>query len=577
MSDESRIIEDILSGVRDWENDMGTFFGSWNEWANHYRMKNTLKEKRPDGVSRNMSAETPRAVNVLANKITQMQTMQDPYFELRSDVAGEDLLYKLEKKYRRQLIDSGFKGKLLQGNRGLCLFGTQIWEEPMTSYPLGSSQPWFTVTDFLPLSLLQTAFRSRVSDIECSDFIAPIHEMHENYLRFLTRGEIWDHAAIEDGIKIKNGGGEGASKSSITARRQSAGYGENEKGMQELILFSGRLNDQTLYDCPLIMEMWQKYQKQEDPRNSDLTFGILNRKKIVRMNPTPYGTWHHMYKIGHYIKFELEAFGYGVGALGGELQKDQNRILRRVNDVELFSLYNMHFVGNGAGLKSNNLNVFPWNLIPVQDVSQIKEIRPQIEGIINGLKLLEFTREDFRAVTHATNTLQAVANGGTATEAGLTQSEALGAISMIAEVNSDVIRKHLMTMHINTMDQNPFDDQRIPDLEIEPKTTTDKDYRPEQYNKLLKFLEISTSIRSNMPLDYNPMPLIKYLARASGINPAELREPRPQIDRMLDALRRVNPGGSSTGNELNGEVAGEQAGGGLLSNQPGAAATPGGY
>src|SRR3990167_7857412 len=202
------------------------------------------------------------------------------------------------------------------------------------------------------------------------------------------------------------------------------------------------------------------------------------------------------------------------------LQKDINRILRRVNDVELFSLYNMNFVGAGSGLKSNKLDVFPWNLIPVNDVNQIKEIRPQIEGIINGLKLLEQTREDFRAVTHATSTLQAVLTGATATESSLAQSEALRAISLIAEINADsVIRKHLETMHKNEIDQNPFDSVYVPNVEFIPKVTTDKDYKPEHSKKLLEFLSLSTSIRQTMPMDFNPMPILRYFARSVGINP----------------------------------------------------------
>ena len=560
---EQKIIGFCLEGVQDWENDMSPFFGEWNDWAMAYRMKTKVKEKRPDGVSVNISGETPRAVNALATSITRMQTSQDPYFELRSDQATEDELFYLEKKYQKMLQESEFKRKLLKGNRSMCLFGTQVWEEPYVSFPNGAQNPIFQGTDFIPLSLLQVAFRSGVYDMNHSDFLAPIHHFNSNYLRFIANSPVWKKDVIEEGIKEKETEGNASyAKSSIESRRQEAGYQEGKNINHEVILWHGRLTGDALNN-PLIAEMWQEYGRTDNPADADITIGILNRKRIIRLHPTPYGTWHHMHKIGHYVEFELEPLGYGVGALAYTLQKDINRILRRVNDVELFSLYNMNFVGAGSGLNSNSLQVFPWNLIKVNDVNQIKEIRPQIEGIINGLKLLEQTREDFRAVTHATSTLQAVLTGATATESSLAQSEALRAISLTAEINSDcVIRRHFETMHRNEIDQNPFDEVHVPNVQFIAKVTTDKDFRPEHTKKLLEFLSLSTSIRQNMPLDFNPMPIIKYFARSVGINPRELTEPRPQVDRMIDAMRRIN-GNSQTKNEVGADVASAGADGGL--------------
>lgn len=557
-SDEQSLINDVLEGVQEWENDMsGQIFPLMNEWASSYRMKDTLKDPRPDGVSKNMSAETPRAVNALATSITRMQTAQDPPFELRADNADEDTLFQLEKQFQKELTNMEFKRKLLKGNRGMCLFGTQVWEEPYMSYPAGVTKPWHTGTDFIPLSLLQVAFRSSVYNMDWSDFMAPIHHFNSNYLRFITQGSVWRHDAIEAGIKEKKGGGEsGTIKSFIDARRTQSGYTiQSSRPGHEVILFHGRPSD---YENPLIAEMWDQYQRTDDPKLSDMTIGILDRKRIIRFHPTPYGSWHHLHKVGHYIEFELEALSLGVGALGGLLQKDMNRILRRVNDTELFSLYNMHFVGRGAELKTNNLQVFPWSMIPVAgDVNQIKEIRPQIEGIINGLKLLADTRQEFRGVTHAVDILQAVLSGATATESSLAQPEALRAISLCAEVNADsVIKQHLQTMYINRRDQNPYDGNYIENLEFIPKVTTDKDFRPEHTKAVLEYLALVTSVRNNMPIDFNPAPILKYAARVAGINPQLLREPRPQIEQILSAMQRIN--GNS---QLKNEVAGEMMGG----------------
>lgn len=564
MGDEELIVQDIVEGcIEEWENDMnGEIFPQMNEWAASYRMKNTLKDPRPNGVSKNMSAETPRAVNALATSITRMQTAQDPPFECRADQADEDTLYDIEKAMTKELTSLEFKRKLLKGNRGMCLFGTQVWEEPYVSFPFGMTNPWAVGTDFIPLSLLQVAFRSSVYNMDWSDFIAPIHRFNPNYLRYITQGQIWNHAAVEAGIEAKKGdGASGGSKTFIDSRRIQAGYSSaNDHPGHEVILWHGRFNDKKLYETPMFRQMWEQYGRTDDPMLSDVTYGILDRKWIIRGNPTPYGSWHHGHKIGHYIEFELEALAYGVGALGGALQKDMNRILRRVNDTELFSLYNMHFVGRGAELKNTNLQVFPWSMIPVAgDVNQIKEIRPQIEGIINGLKLLADTRQEFRGVTHAVDILQAVLSGATATESSLAQPEALRAISLCAEVNADaVIKPHLQTMWINRKDQNPYDQAYVQNVEFIPKTTTDRDFRPEHTKAMLELLSLVTSIRNQMPLDFNPMGILKYAARAAGINPRDLREPRPQMDRILDAMRRIN-GNSDLKNEIGGEMAGANA------------------
>ena len=121
------------------------------------------------------------------------------------------------------------------------------------------------------------------------------------------------------------------------------------------------------------------------------------------------------------------------------------------------------------------------------------------------------------------------------------QGEALRGLSLKAEINCDmVIKPHLQVMHKNFIDQNPYDTKVIRDLDFIVKSVTDKDFRPEQSKKLLEFLQFATSIRQAMPLDFNPMPIIKYFARSVGINPRELKEPRPEIDRMLDVLQRTN-------------------------------------
>lgn len=578
MSDKQEFISYCTERVSDWETGMNEFFARWNDWAAAYEMKYTDGDRRPKGISKNVTAETPRAVNTLATSITRMQTANDPPFELRAKGGlspDPEAIFQMEQRILDILTNVNYKGNLLKGNRGMCLFGTQFYEKPLIIKPMGSGSPVFEGTALKPFSLLQGAFDPAVEDIEESDFFARLTRISPYMLKNLAmvNPEVWDQAEIEEEVKQANGGnigGEnGFSRSTIENRRISAGYAEIKTKQIELILFSGRL-PKNLLEKPMFAEMWAKFGRTDDPATVDITIGIANRRRIVRFHPTPYGTWHHLYNIGHYIEFELEPMGYGVGALGGRLQKDMNNIMRYANDVAKFSLFNMFLSGRGSGLKTTSMNVFPWSAIPVDDVNQIKELRPQIEGITNGLKLQEFTREDFRAVTHASSTLQAVLTGATATESSLAQSEAIRAISLTAEVNGDsVLRPYFRTLITNLLDQNPFDTNLIP-VDVEPKLTTDKDFKPEYAKRLLEFLNLATTIRNVMPIDFNPMPILQYFARSVGINPRELSRPRPQVDRLLEVMRRLgngNQAGAEPG--LAGEVAAAGAPDGNVSEQPG--------
>lgn len=557
---ESKIVSFVVETIQNWETGLNQFFGLWNEYAAAYEMKNTDPDPRPGGISRNVSAETPRAVNTLATSITRMQTADDPPFELRSDTVPEDKLFDMERKIQKNLENFQFKRNLLKGNRPMCLFGTQVWEKPYMSMPAGINAV-FEGTAFRPVSLLQMAFNPNAYDMESSEHMSPVLELSESQLLNLANSgsSVWDAALIDQAItEGRDNSTQGLfSKSSRDARRIRAGYAEFKSKKHELIMYNGRVSKDVI-ETPEFQQMWTvKYGRTDDPRLTDITIGILDRKYLVRFHPTPYGTWHHLYDIGHFIEMELESLGYGVGPYGKDIQKDINRILRYTSNVAKFSLFNMFLAGRGSGLKSDKMNIIPWSAMQVDDVSQIKELRPQIEGITAGLKLYEVLRDDFRGVTHATTTLQAAISGATATESSLAQSEALRAISITAEVNSDaVIRPYLRTIIINMIDQNPYDTDLVRDVDIFAKTTTDKDYRPEHAKKLLEFLTTMLSIRSSVPIDFNPQPIIDKLSRAVDINPRLTRQPRPQADRMLDVLKRLQGMGGGAANEAVGEQAG---------------------
>lgn len=554
---EEKLVQYVTERVSDWESGSAEFFKLWNEYSAAYAMKYVDGDPRPMGISKNVSAETPRAVNTLATSVTRMQTSEDPNFELRSDTVPEDQLYPMEKRIQKNLENFQFKRNLTKGNRSLFLFGTQVWEKPYSTIGYGANSV-YEGTAFKPVSLLQMAYDTTTYNMDESDHMSPVVDLTEHQLLNLANGntEIWNMESVEKAIdESRETTDQGLhSKAARDARRNRAGYADVKAKRHELILFNGRVTKEII-ETEEFQMMWAKYNRSDNPMLTDITIGVLDRKYVVRFHPTPYGTWHHWYNVGHNVEIELESLGLGVGHQMKDIQKDMNRILRYCSNVAKFSLFNMFLAGRGAGLKSGQMNVIPWSALQVDDINQIKELRPQIEGINAGLKLYEIMRDDGRGVTHATTTLQAALSGATATESSLAQSEALRAISIIAEVGADsYIRPYLKTLIINMLDQNPYDTDLIRDVDVVVKVTTDKDYRPEHAKKLLEFANLLTSIRNQVPLDLNPAPIYDYLARAVGINPRRLREPRPQADKMMDLLTRLNGLGGGAQDEAVGEA-----------------------
>jgi hypothetical protein len=558
-----RIISYVVSRVEEWESGMPQFFGLWNEWSGHYEMKFQDKDPRPAGISKNVLGEFTRGVNTIADTLTTMQTASDPPFELRAKNGvgsyDEGRIFEMESHVSDILTNVQYVRYLEKGNRGMACFGTQIWEKPLVSFPPGSAERIFEGTALRPLSLLQVAFNPEVYDMDYSDHMTPVMKINKHILRDMANSGdgVWNTDEVEKAIdECEKGSETGYSDSHITQRRTRAGYNEQKASQLELILYNGRVSKEIL-ESQEFQEMWQKFGRTDDPKFCDITIGVLNRKYLVRMHPTPYRTWKHLYGIGHYIEWELEPLAHGVGSLTSPIQKEMNKIARYISDVGKFNLFSMMLAGRGSGLKSGSMNIFPFAAINVDDVSQIKPLQPNVDGIRHGIELLKLLIEDGRGVSQASSTLQAVLTGATATESTLAQSSSMRSMSLCARINSDsVIRPYFRGMITNLLDQNPYDSRFVP-VEVVPKLTTDKDYKPEYAKKLLEFLNFITTIRNVMPIDLNPQPIIETLARSMGINPRLLNKPRPQIDRMLDIMRRINnQGGGKDAMATEGELAG---------------------
>lgn len=588
-----KILAEVADKEEQWETEMNGFFGEWSEYADSWRMiPRQTGSKKPSGLFNSKSGETNRAANTLATIWFRMLTSGDPFFEAVVEGLAEDGnelteedLYSVEGVLGRQLRTFKFKSKLLRSLRSMGLFGTTVMEE------FWNRLKGIEGTDTFHRSLLTTGFDPFVFDIEMSDYIFTIDFISIHKLRQMAKrgeGEIWNTDRIEKAFddskesSLNKGitGKSGNIFQRIIERKQRAGYHSiATKDLIEIITYHGKLNS----NSSVLQELWQSLGRTDDISDTDWTVAIMNGTDIIRLHPEPYGDWRHSFKIASYNEFELEPIGYGVGKIGRKIQRELDVTQSRANDILMFSLFSMWKLGRFAGLKPSQLTIKPWGIVELEDINQLEQLRPQIEAIAQALAMQGMLKEDFRTTTGATSNLQAIITKATATEASLTQSEAIRGASVAAELIAETfLREHIETMHINNLDLLDEDiriaisgnqKQKIRSMNrinmprnvgFQVKVVTDKDYRPDRLTNLLQWIQLGTSIRNMMPMELDLKPAFEEASRMMGINPRKMWRNVSVADKLIDTLRRqqrLGQGGGGIGQEIQGEIADEEAGG----------------
>lgn len=593
-----KVRDEILDKMRAFENQMAAFYSDYNEIADSWRMISNNKSRKDKGLFDSKVGETHRAINTLATMWFRMLTSADPYVEvypLAESVNGaytNDELYGVREVLMEQHRELKFKGNLLKGLVSLAAFGTLFVEKPWVQLPGYMGQPGLEGTKFKPRSLLSCGFDSNISDIDESDFVYTIDYFTPWKLKSIssTEGGIWNKSIIDAVVartidKTQNSERkESTIYDEIITRKQRAGYTITENNVLEQISYHGKLD----INNPIFEDYWEKEGRTDDIEKTDWTVGVLNGEELDRFHPTPMGTWRHMVEVAHYNQFEEEAIGYGAGRLGKRIQSELDVVMSRANDAMMMSIYSMWKMGRNSGLNLNQLNIKPFHIVHMDDVEQLQQLKIDMNSIVQGLSIQASRVEDFRSTTGATTGLQAINTNATATEASLTQSEAMRAASVAAEVIGEpLMRNFIKTQHLNNM--YLLDNSIAVSIAGEPgnrisslnkhniaqhvgfkvKITTDRDYRPERLKRLLEMINLATSIRQIIPDSINAVePMFKEAFRLIGLDPMMLNAPKNPTDSMLDRLQRLGKSnaGPEVMNEISGEMGGEMAGSPSFSN-----------
>ncbi len=591
-----KIREEVMDKIQSWEKRMAPFFEVYFKGTDSWRIKPfTNRNQKPKQLFNSKSGETHRGAETLATVWQRMLTGADPYFEaikmglnpLGMEVSEEDI-YATEGVLNEQQKVAQSKKKYLRTLRSLANVGTVVVEQPFTSRPFGFGRKNIEYTDFQFRPMIRVGFDTSVSDIRESDFVFTIDFISKWMLKNIASvdTEYWDPEKVNRHI-AEFGNGIPASASGVYNRikqsRSRAGYNEMDANVFESINYHGRLDPEN----SAIAALAESLGPSVDPNYVDFTVGILDGQDVCKLHLTQYGDWRTRFLSATYKDFEDEPLGYGIFQIARKLQREMDLNESMINDLLTSFTLMMFKIGKYSGYSEKQMIWEPLKTIELEDINQLAPLIPDPTAFQVALKMIELRREDFRNIIGAQTNLQAqYSKGISATEAGLSQTEAIRGASVHAEIFGEtLLREHLEISHLNNLNyldepiwvgltgsKKPIliNKDRLPiNVGFKVKIVTDKDFRPEGIQKLLETIQICSSIRNDVPTSINALPhLFEELFRRLGMNPRLLREPIPIQDQMATMLNRAVKSGAIPSNMAGGpagppnEISGEMAGAG---------------
>jgi hypothetical protein len=515
---------EIKEKIDYWHSRLVSQLYRFNTYADMWRLVKPSRSGTLDGFANPQVTETTRATEAIATFLHRALTSAQPNFQLLSHNpnVSEESLWKSETVLDWQQRSTFYNRKLLKSLRSCTLMGTVAVEEPWVT-----NMPYYQATDFIPRSLLQIAFDPLAIDMATSGWHASIDFVTEDMLRNLAEKmpDVWDPKAIEDTISSAKQYGNMTPE--VIARLAAAGYYSftggpttaNVSHIFYLVTYYGPLNDNPL------------------PDGKEWVVSVVNDLHVIRAHESPYK--RRPFVFAHLNEFELEPYGYGIGRVAESLQPEINSNRGRMHDTITFSLFNMWIASRMANIKTSQLKIKPWGVVETDDAEGLKPIRPQLEGVNYGIQLENILKQEFRATTGASDNLQALVTEATATESSIAQTEAVRRLSVMAEIIAEpLLREHLSKCieNNNTFLDQPFwvantgspnqpvrvfPSDMAQDAQVVVKVVNDKDFRPQRNKDLLQFIQVVSSIRSQI----NPqtigllMPFIQEFARGVQVDP----------------------------------------------------------
>jgi hypothetical protein len=526
MSKEKEVIDEIKGKAEDFETNMVSFLSECGEWADIFKVK---PPKRKDHTFSNpRQTEFFRAASVVGTLTYRMMTAADPFFGIMPvDMnADYDKLDTLTHVWKTQLKYTDYNANLMRACLFAPVFGTVICQEDYRVIgvnPLGRKIP---ATVLIPRVLDQVMFDRATINIDEANWLATADITSTVDLKRLANeakqlGTPWNEKALEAAANDKEE--KNTINQQVLDRIRRSGFTTDEAlgKKKELLMYYGKLdtmNDGVEYVCALV-----------------------NRKYLVRFHANNFQHGRRPFQVAKWVDFD-NSLGYGMGSILGQTHRAMDANRQKAQDLFSFGAYNM-WKRRRNTVADEDLIIRPIQVVDVDNMDDIQPLSPDLRGADGILRLDEFLKQEFRAASGASDTLQAISSdAASATASALSQNEAIRSASVRAEhMAQPLVRKFLENNHWNNV-QNiraPFNinaakvakrvypsDMYI-DLEIEAIITSDKDFKPQQLDKLIQALQIIVSTKSNHPdqMNVSVLPMIKKIAYLLDVPPNEVVMP----------------------------------------------------
>ena len=428
----------------------------------------------------------------------RMLTGQAPFFELRPlDILGHadpTKIIKSEHYVQNQLDLSFYKRGLYKGLNLLNLYGSvAIHEqyEPLRSSFLGKKR---FITSFRPVSMINCSFALDGYDANEAGWICindiQARSVLEKIKRFDPLGQIYNIASIDAILNQP----QYTPKTNMWVQQRMAWSGYVSGN------FLGGIERSTYYGPLDCIGDGEEY-----------AIEMINRSAIIRADSYE---GIRPVRIATIDNVDIEPLGNGLG--------DHFRpLLGKIDDAEC-SLLNMVTLA-GANMFSKQKSVEDEDMefvvrnlgILNLDNPKLNSISPDAQNLGAVSNFLQSKVTQFRQASGATDTLQAIVAGdsATATEVSLSMNEAVRNIS----VSSEILAPILVGEHIKVVLQNGQKYQTQPftltiantpivctpmdlliDTDVIVKTATDQDFRPARARNLLQAAQLMTQTPPNM-------------------------------------------------------------------------------
>lgn len=521
MSKESRIVDELREKAMEFEAAQGSYLSEIGEFSDHYRVK---KPPRKSGAFSNpRSTEFYRACNALSTMMYRMMTANDTNFSpvpVQMD-ADYGALYRIQHALQAQDRAADYKRNLFRACSYVVPFGTVICQEDYRTFGVSSFGRRVPATAMLPRAIDQVFFDRATTDIKYADWLATADVVSNADLRRMIAdkdlvGTPWNAKALEAAVALAES--ESTLNPYVSMRLQRAGIEDGTLSKKrELLMYYGKLD--TLND------------------GIEYVAALVNRKILVRFHANNFQHGMRPFRMAKWQDFD-SALGLGLGHIIGSLQKSIDGNFQRITDNLAMASYNMWEREKGSVL-DDDLVIQPLNIVDVEKIGSFKPLPTETKGAEASMTLMEIQKQEARAASGATDTLQAIITNATASETSLAMNEAMRNVSVKTELAAEgLIREHLMAAHANNAQylNEPLNiatpmgptwiypaELRF-DVDFELKIVTDKDFRPQRLDKLINTLQILVSTKSQHPdqMQISVLPLVRQIAQMLDVNPDDV-------------------------------------------------------